>query len=1236
MSTVWVPGQEMHGLYKVLEVTWGGMGRVYRVWHREWRIELAVKVPQPDRVASAAAMRNFEAEAEAWVGLGLHPNTVNCFYVRRFDDVPHVFAEWVDGGNLAEAVRARRIYQGGVSGPLDIAIQCAWGLAHAHANGLVHQDVKPANVLLSADGTAKVTDFGLAWARGAAGYRGAATGAGCYGGLTSQYCSPEQARAARGASTGLTHATDVWSWGLTMLEMFAGGMPTEDGSRAAAALDDILRAGPADPAIPAVPSALAQLLLRCFAADPAGRPDGMAELADRLVELYGELTGAPYPRQRPSAARLLADGLSNQALSMLDLGHPEQAEHLWALALRADPHHPHTVYNRGLHRWRVGRHNDADVVAALAEVRASHPDHWIEEYLLGLVHTERGDRDSAVPLLTEAVEHAPDVAPALEVARLLPTAPPPLQLDGHICSVNAVAVSANGRIAATGTGEAQSPTPPGSEGGVVRLWCLDTGRLLHWLPAYQHSVRGLALSDDGRVAASCGRGPEVLVWDVPTGHRRHRLPGEAAAVAMSPDGRRLASAAEDGSVRVWDLDSERAVRLLQRPCWEGIYYYDLAIAVGTDRVVRWEGGLTRLRVWDLTTGYLMRSVRLPRRRVILAPGARFALAIGERRLELWDTDRGELVRAVETDGDPGRAAAVSGDGRATFLSGPVGVQVWDLHEGRCVRTLARPHDLVAVDAAGQYAITAAGRNACGWCVPPAGPRAPWSYAQPTSAAEHARRAALVRGAADRAEAQLRAGRPRAAAEAVRVVLRTPGHERDRAVLALWARVGRHGRRTGLLAAWQAWEFPVQQVPDGGGPTVGTERQFSIGPAGAYSLSRDGHFFLGDAAVWDLHTGHVVVRLVTNGPELRGMALSPDGSLAVAGCQDRTVRMWEVPSGRSRPPLTGHPGEVDAVAFSVDGRLLITGCRERVVRVWDVASGACLRVLTGHEDWLVELAITEDNRFALAVGFDAVASAWDLAGGRYLRRPAGNPKHVTATMASADSRTYLAPGSSLGFHVTDLTTGRRRLVLREHDPRTVERLAVSADGRIAHSAGRDGAVRVWDLAQECLLHALTGHTGAVRVLAPCVEDRFTLSGGGDGTVRLWDLAAGTCLRTLAEHRGRVAWVGVSDDTRTVVSVGTDRTARVWHLAWDFEFPDPADWNDRAQPYLDAFRARRRWPGGEPADRELLDRLANAGLGWLRPASIVGEETNHGGPLFGVGMPPIDLDLDDSRRQSGGIG
>ena len=209
----WQVGNVILDLYEITSLLGeGGMGKVFRVHHRGWNLDLAVKCPKASIFASQQGKDDYIREAETWINLGLHPHITCCYYVRMLGGVPRLFAECVEGGSLESWIEKGRLYEGGMEKALerilDIAIQFTWGLGYAHEQGLVHQDVKPHNVLMTPEGVVKVTDFGLAKAR--AGGRENITAESnplVSGGLyTPAYCSPEQKRGEK-----LSVATDVWS-----------------------------------------------------------------------------------------------------------------------------------------------------------------------------------------------------------------------------------------------------------------------------------------------------------------------------------------------------------------------------------------------------------------------------------------------------------------------------------------------------------------------------------------------------------------------------------------------------------------------------------------------------------------------------------------------------------------------------------------------------------------------------------------------------------------------------------------------------------------------------------------------------------------------------------------------------------------------------------------------------------------------------------------------------------------
>lgn len=142
----------------------GGMGLVYLVRSESTGERFAVKRtkhPTPE------IRRNFLGELQTWIDLPAHPNLAACRFFRSQGDETIIFAEYVKGGSLASWIRDGELYQGtkeqALERILDAAIQFAWGLHVIHTCGLIHQDVKPGNVLLTQlpDFIVKVSDFGL-------------------------------------------------------------------------------------------------------------------------------------------------------------------------------------------------------------------------------------------------------------------------------------------------------------------------------------------------------------------------------------------------------------------------------------------------------------------------------------------------------------------------------------------------------------------------------------------------------------------------------------------------------------------------------------------------------------------------------------------------------------------------------------------------------------------------------------------------------------------------------------------------------------------------------------------------------------------------------------------------------------------------------------------------------------------------------------------------------------------
>jgi tetratricopeptide (TPR) repeat protein/class 3 adenylate cyclase len=274
------PGSRL-GPYEVVTLVGeGGMGQVYRARDPRLGRDVALKVLTTPRAGGVSAER-FGREARAASALN-HPNIVTIYDIGEAGGVAFIAMEYLSGGSVRERLAEGRLT---LDEALDLAGQIAQGLAAAHARGVVHRDLKPGNIMITADGSAKIVDFGLAKleARTASPDRPGRphgeplTAAGAIFG-TAAYMSPEQA-----TGRPADYRSDLFSFGAMLYELVTGRRPFERPS-AAETVAAILKEQPAPASAlnPLVPPPLEWAIDRCLAKDPANRYDSTRDLARDL------------------------------------------------------------------------------------------------------------------------------------------------------------------------------------------------------------------------------------------------------------------------------------------------------------------------------------------------------------------------------------------------------------------------------------------------------------------------------------------------------------------------------------------------------------------------------------------------------------------------------------------------------------------------------------------------------------------------------------------------------------------------------------------------------------------------------------------------------------------------------------------------------------------------------------------------------------------------------------------
>jgi TolB-like protein/tRNA A-37 threonylcarbamoyl transferase component Bud32 len=320
------PGRLIAGKYRIIEeIGQGGMGIVYKAEDLKLKRCVALKFLPPHLMDSSELKERFLIEAQAAAALS-HPNICVIHEVGESEDRPYIAMEYVEGETLRDRVR---------KGPLqpeeavDLVSQVAAGLAEAHGKGIIHRDIKSANIMVTAKGRAKVMDFGLAKLRGGTSLTRTQTTLG-----TVAYMSPEQARGEE-----LDPRTDIWSLGVVLYELLAGKLPFQ-GDHDQSVIYSILHKEPESlvKACPGTAPDLEHIVGQALSKKPADRYQTMEEFREDLSAIAEGLKPV-RAKAKPAAVKLavlpfanltgdpeqeyLSDGLTQEMIAQLGRLHPQ-------------------------------------------------------------------------------------------------------------------------------------------------------------------------------------------------------------------------------------------------------------------------------------------------------------------------------------------------------------------------------------------------------------------------------------------------------------------------------------------------------------------------------------------------------------------------------------------------------------------------------------------------------------------------------------------------------------------------------------------------------------------------------------------------------------------------------------------------------------------------------------------------------------------------------------------------
>ena len=1171
----------------------GRFGAVYRAYHPLLDREVAIKTLLPQHASHPDFIRRFEAEAQRIARLD-HPQIVPLYDFWREPDGACLVMRFFRSGSLHDALDRGPV---ALAAAARILAQIGAALSAAHTAGVLHRNLKPANILLDAEGNAYLSDFGIAVDPDAL------PAPSLTGGSPRSYRAPEQS-----AGKQATPQTDIYSFGMLMLEVLAGAPvlddcpgeaflsvaftltpPTERGpaltERLRAVIQKATARRPAD-RYHDVPSMLEAFRLALMPFDARWFDVGLSAMAASSTKALNPYRGLRPFEQADSADFFGRDMLIRRLLERLS----EEGEHSRFLAV---------VGPSGSGKSSVVR---AGVVPALRRGALPGSEHWFFVELLPGAHPLE---ELEAALLRVAVNPPPSLLEQLHadargllraVKRVLPADPAidlVLVIDqfeelftlveneatrAHLlASLLAAVTDSRSRLRVVLTLRADFYDRPLRYQSFSELLRLRTEVVV---PLTPDEVLQSIVGPASRAGLTLEPGLASAI-----AHDVDEQPGTLPLLQYALS--ELCERRDDQSLTLAAYHAIGGVHGALARRAEEIYR---ALDQGTQEVVR------QLFLRLITLGEGSEDTRRRVLRSELASiGAQPQLAAGFPRLTI-DAVIDTYGRAglLTFDSDPITRGPTVEVAHEALLSAWGDLRAWLEHS----RADVRMQRLIAA-AAAEW--SSSGRDPSyllsgarlaqfeGWAEQStlALNQAELVYLQNSvaerdaqqaqDAARSAREASLVRrsrnilralvavllfatvGALGLLILAIRQGR---AADLQAAIARESAAEAQQLALATGAQAalsqGNTVQALALALAANHGERPLPQaelILSQAAYAPGVRWLFNQHHASvrAVAFSPDGRQALSGSTdrtliLWDLASGQLIRRFEGHTQPVTDVVFSPDGQQALSSSADQTLLLWDVASGQPIHTFAGHTDEIHAVAFSPDGRQAASVSDDRTLILWDVASGQPIHTFAEHADKVRAVAFSPDGRTLLVSvdDRDPALVLWDIATRQSIRRFEGHTLKANDVKFSADGRRALSASDDKQVILWDVASGQpiHRLIGHADE---IETVAFSPDGKLAVSGSRDTNVILWDVQTGAAIGRLAGHGAEVTALQFSPDGRQILTGSGDNKVRLWDLENGAELRRFAGHADGVVRTAFSPDGRQALSSSLDTTMMLWDVA-----------------------------------------------------------------------------------------
>ncbi|HPZ08134.1 MAG TPA: protein kinase [Candidatus Eremiobacteraeota bacterium] len=1118
--SIWCKGDIINDLYRVENILKGGMGIIYIIEHLKWGIKLVVKSPLEKFLLPEHKLL-FIKEAETWVDLGKHPNIATAFYVRELEGIPRIFIEFADGGSLSDWLKKET--SRGIPEILDIAIQFCEGIIYAHSRGLVHRDIKPDNVLMMKDGTAKITDFGLVKTKdkilpgeGIEKLKRPATidpyewdtAIRCSIIGSPPYIAPEQWKKA----ANVDRRSDIYSFGIMLYEMICGRRPfirEADNPYPVKIAYQLMHTLdiPPDPLKfrDNIPIELKNLLLKCLEKDPVNRYNNFEEIRDELICIYIGITGKEYERTRIAEAELKADDLNNRALSYLDLGKKQEARKFLEEAIKLDPNS----------LWA-----NINLIILLAD------ESWdtYENILLRFKTLEEGNPSSPLPYYYEAIFELEWGNPVISLSLITKA----LELDKSnsvFWNFKGIVLNTLGnykeslkafeqflKIASLKKEYIRNYAIALYYTGNYRESCNEFNKLLDMFPDDKDIKMDMAISLTGRgkftEAISLFR--EVLAIEQDS-IRANLYLGEllAGIDIFVPTFFHIPS----------NENIQEALNYLKKsislPCYfprisESLMEYEFKYSIRLNEHVtpsnREKNDFILLTVGEIKIlkEYDARIVSTD----FYSTGKKAISCSSEGVFELWDLQNGELIRKFFEKEIYMKSAVLDANispcnNYIVSANSDRSIRIWDEGSGECIRTLYGHEDIIrsihfSLD--GKLIASA-------------------------SADKTARIWDFRRG------------------ECLKIFYNEGGtvfcvrFSPDAKYIAI-------GSQINDIYIWNIETGDLYKKLYGHSASVLT-----------VSFNSDGQYLLSGSEdktlkLWDIKSEKCIKTFIGHASQVECVQFSNRLHYIVSGSGDGCIKFWDIRNGKCVRTIFAYTSSVTDIKFSPDGRYLLSGSKDGSLKYIHIPmkSDQIFPSVYQKEYLLVKPRTVEETFKDVEIFQNLIAqSERHLEEEKYDMAIKGFRKALEVPGYARDERAL--SGINKAGKGCIRNSIRNIWLSRSYEiEKGIEKFDISEDGNLIVYCGKDNNVRLMILQTGKCVRTFVGHTAMVFDVKISRDRKYLLSGGNDKALKFWELQSGNCIKTIevAVQAGSIALFQDSNYIATGGGMVNDTTIKIWDI------------------------------------------------------------------------------------------